>query len=106
MSSLQTEVFERPLVAQLLERLTEPRRFIQAVVGPRQAGKTTAVLQAGRWLEAAGVGFVFASGDEPLLPRRACAWIAERWKTARAASRGERRRMPAPARAASRRPDW
>ena len=36
-------MFKRKLVAQLTERLTEPRQFIQIVVGPRQTGKTTAV---------------------------------------------------------------
>ena len=38
--------FERSLVATLVSRLGEPRRFMQVVVGPRQTGKTTAVRQA------------------------------------------------------------
>ena len=29
-------MFKRELVSQLIERLTEPHRFIQIVVGPRQ----------------------------------------------------------------------
>jgi len=29
-----------------VERLTEPRRFLQVVAGPRQVGKTTLVRQA------------------------------------------------------------
>ena len=39
-------MFERVLVSQLAQRLNEPRRFIQIVVGPRQTGKTTAAVQA------------------------------------------------------------
>lgn len=39
-------MFKRKLVSQLITRLKEPRQFIQIVVGPRQTGKTTAVLQA------------------------------------------------------------
>ena len=79
-------MFERSIVTTLVQRLGSERRFVQALVGPRQVGKTTAVLQAGTWLEAAGVGFVFASGDEPLLPGPA--WIDQQWEAARAASPG------------------
>ncbi|MEI6726896.1 MAG: ATP-binding protein [Actinomycetes bacterium] len=79
-------MFERSIVTTLVDRLGSERRFVQALVGPRQVGKTTAVLQAGRRLEASGLGFVFASGDEPLLPGPA--WIDEQWEVARAASSG------------------
>ena len=37
---------EREPLAPLLARLQEPRRFLQAVAGPRQVGKTTLVRQA------------------------------------------------------------
>jgi hypothetical protein len=77
-------MFERSIVDVLLKRLGSERRFVQVVVGPRQVGKTTAVLQAGRRLETNGSGFVFASGDEPLLPGPA--WIDEIWEEARAAA--------------------
>ncbi len=77
-------MFERSIVDVLLKRLGSERRFVQVVVGPRQVGKTTAVLQAGRRLETNGLGFVFASGDEPLLPGPA--WIDEKWEEARAAA--------------------
>jgi predicted AAA+ superfamily ATPase len=70
------------LVPLLLTRLRESRRFIQAVVGPRQVGKTTAVLQTGRDLQGEGLAWHFASGDEPLLPT--AAWIDQQWETARA----------------------
>lgn len=35
--------YERPLVQTLTNRLQEPRRFVQVIVGPRQTGKTTAL---------------------------------------------------------------
>lgn len=74
-------MFERTIVATLVERLAGERLFVQALLGPRQVGKTTAVLQAQRHLTAAGLGFVFASGDEPLLP--GAVWIDEQWEQAR-----------------------
>jgi predicted AAA+ superfamily ATPase len=74
-------VFERPLVARLLERLAGHRRFVQVLAGPRQVGKTTAVLQARARLEATGVPVHYATGDEPLLP--AAVWIDEQWQVAR-----------------------
>jgi len=77
-------MFERSIVDILLKRLGSERRFVQVVVGPRQVGKTTAVLQAGRRLETNGLGFVFASGDEPLFSGPA--WIDENWEAARAAA--------------------
>ena len=39
-------MYERDIVNLIVSRLQEPRRFIQIVVGPRQTGKSTAVLQA------------------------------------------------------------
>jgi len=74
-------MFERAIVAILTDRLSDERRFVQALLGPRQVGKTTAVLQACSKLEAKGLPVVFASGDEPLLPGPA--WIDEQWEAAR-----------------------
>lgn len=70
--------FQRPLSAILARRLREPRRFIQAVAGPRQVGKTTAVQQV---IEALRVSARFASADEPTL--RGADWIERQWETAR-----------------------
>jgi len=74
--------FSRPHAACLRARLAEPRRFIQVVAGPRQAGKTTLVRQA---LDALGTAAVFASADEPGL--RGGEWIAQQWDAARLAAR-------------------
>jgi len=56
--------FRRPQTLELGRRLREPRRFIQVVAGPRQAGKTTLVGDA---LEDSGLPHVYASADEPTL---------------------------------------
>jgi predicted AAA+ superfamily ATPase len=71
------------LVSQLVERLNEPRKFIQIVVGPRQTGKTTAVLQA---LEQAKIPQHFVSADDPNLV--SAEWLRNEWEQARAFAKG------------------
>lgn len=73
--------YTRPQAATLARRLAEPRRFIQAVTGPRQVGKTTLVHQV---MEASGRLARFASADEPTL--RGPEWIAQQWDAARLAA--------------------
>lgn len=51
--------YERALVKTLAGRLSEPRGFIQIVVGPRQTGKSTAVSQALSRVNAPCVEFSF-----------------------------------------------
>lgn len=75
--------FTRPQGATLARRLAEPRRFIQAVTGPRQVGKTTLVQQV---IEASDRVARFASADEPTL--RGPGWIAQQWEAARLAAAG------------------
>lgn len=70
--------YQRPHAARLARRLKEPRRFIQVVAGPRQAGKTTLVQQV---TEASGIPVRFASADEPTL--RGPEWIGQQWEAAR-----------------------
>jgi hypothetical protein len=79
--------FSRPQAAVLARRLREPRRFLMAVVGPRQVGKTTLVQQV---TEASGLATRFASADEPTL--RGASWIEQQWEGARlsAADAGRR----------------
>jgi predicted AAA+ superfamily ATPase len=72
-------MFTRLLVSRLVERLNEPRRFIQIVAGPRQTGKTTAVLQA---LERVGIQRHFVSADDPNLV--SAEWLRNEWEQARA----------------------
>jgi len=78
MSELSPAAFQRQYAAQLVERLAEPRRFLQMVAGPRQVGKTTLVQQV---LAASDRPHVYASADEPAL--RDGAWLASQWDRAR-----------------------
>ena len=74
-----TEEFKRQQFYTLCKRLAEPRKFIQVLTGPRQTGKTTAVLQA---VDALEYSNHYAAADEPAL--RGTAWIEQQWETARA----------------------
>lgn len=71
-------VFVRPQGAELLRRLKEPRRFLQAVAGARQVGKTTMVGQIARQ---SGLPARFASADGPTL--QGPEWIEAQWEAVR-----------------------
>ena len=75
-------MYQRTLFQKLVERLREPRRFIQVLAGPRQVGKTTAVRQV---LESLGIPFHYASADEPLLHGRT--WVEQQWEIGRLRTR-------------------
>ncbi|MCS6997618.1 MAG: ATP-binding protein [Casimicrobiaceae bacterium] len=75
-------LISRPQIETLVSRLTEPRRFIQVVAGPRQTGKTTLVQQA---VERLSQPVRYASADEPTL--RGSEWVAQQWEAARLALR-------------------
>ncbi len=74
--------FIRPQAAVLARRLEEPRRFIQAVAGPRQVGKTTLV---GQVTCTSGLPTRYASADGPTL--RESAWVEQQWEAARLEAR-------------------
>ncbi|MEW6689182.1 MAG: ATP-binding protein [Pseudomonadota bacterium] len=76
--------FVRPHGRLLHRRLSEPRRFIQVVTGPRQSGKTTLVRGVAGTL---GAAVRYASADEPTLRDRG--WIAEQWEAARLGGGGD-----------------
>jgi len=63
---------------QIIDRMREPRRFIQIVSGPRQTGKTTAVTQA---LEKLNMPHHFVSADDPNLA--STEWLRNEWELAR-----------------------
>jgi uncharacterized protein len=71
-------VYVRHHVSTLRDRLAEPRRFIQAVVGPRQVGKSTIVRQA---LEGATAPVVSKSADGLVISTPG--WISDAWAEAR-----------------------
>lgn len=72
-------MFKRPLYQILRERIAEPRRFIQALMGPRQTGKTTLAQQI---LDELEIPKHYATADEPVL--KDFTWIEQQWETARA----------------------
>jgi uncharacterized protein len=78
--------FSRSQATVLAKRLRETRRFIQAVIGPRQVGKTTLVQHV---IEMTQVRARFASADEPTLRGRD--WIEQQWEAARAETSAVRR---------------
>ena len=73
-----SKMFVRPAYAPLLQRILEPRRFLQVLTGPRQTGKTTLGRQLLESFEGPGH---YASADEPTLEDRV--WIAQQWAVAR-----------------------
>ena len=72
------QVYKRQLNRLLLERLTEPRRFMQVLAGPRQVGKTTSILQV---LDDLHVPSHYASADAPTL--QGATWIEQQWEIGR-----------------------
>jgi len=62
----------------LMERMSESRRFMQVLYGPRQSGKTTLAHQVMADLE---IPSHYASADEPTLKDRT--WIEQQWEIAR-----------------------
>ena len=77
---------QRSPLPSLVQRLAEPRRFVQVVAGPRQVGKTTLVRQALAALAGTPQGHMVAqhsvSADAPGL--QPAAWLATQWEVARA----------------------
>lgn len=71
-------MFQRPIYDSLLGRIHEPRRFIQALAGPRQTGKTTLAKQI---MESLDIPSHYASADEPAL--KDSTWIEQQWEVAR-----------------------
>ncbi len=77
-------MYKRPISRVLFNRISEPRRFIQALCGPRQTGKTTIAKQL---IEAIDIPSHYASADSPTL--RDFVWIEQQWEIARTRARSE-----------------
>lgn len=65
--------YKRAIVGIIRERIEEPRRFMQIVIGPRQTGKTTAVSQA---LEGYGVPCLFVEATKG---ESGADWLRAQW---------------------------
>lgn len=77
-------MYKRPIYQTLKKRISEKRKFIQVLFGPRQSGKTTIVHQL---MEDLKILSHYASADEPTL--KGSAWIEQQWETARVQSAGK-----------------
>jgi len=75
--NIQLPKFKRNKVSILIERLDEARPLIQVVTGPRQVGKTTALLQI---IEKWDGPTLYASADNPAPPGPD--WIEQAWRSA------------------------
>lgn len=69
--------YQRPFVAQLVQRLQAPSPFIQVLVGPRQVGKTTGVRQL---MAQCGWPAHYANADDLLVSDRS--WLLAQWQQA------------------------
>ena len=81
-------MYKRKLVEQLRNRMKEKRRFLQVIAGPRQTGKTTAVLQV---LESLSVTYHFISADDPVVVSPE--WLRNEWDKARLLQKQKQREI-------------
>lgn len=70
--------FERSILQKITDRVGEPRRFIQVLVGPRQVGKTTLIKQL---LSKTDMPHHFVTADD--LYAADTTWIRREWGNAR-----------------------
>ncbi len=84
-------MFRRHKYSLLRQRLEEPRRFLQVLVGPRQVGKTTLARQV---MDDSELPSHYASADEPGLKGRD--WLEQQWEVGRSLTVSEdRQKSPA-----------
>ena len=71
-------MFERGVLQVFTKRIKEQRRFMQVVMGPRQVGKTTVVIQL---LKKITIPWLFESADA--VPASNAVWLEQLWESAR-----------------------
>jgi len=71
-------MFQRSHLQVLAKRISEPRKFIQVLLGPRQTGKTTLVTQL---TDQKKMGHHFSSADAVAASNGA--WLEQQWEIAR-----------------------
>lgn len=71
-------MFERPYLQILTNRINEERKFIQVLMGPRQVGKTTLITQLTKKIS---IPYLFVSADA--VPASDGSWLSAQWDTAR-----------------------
>jgi predicted AAA+ superfamily ATPase len=77
-------MFERKELSILTQRVKEPRRFMQVLMGPRQIGKTTLVRQLSRLLT---IPIHYASADGIGAANQV--WVEQQWEAARFSLRND-----------------
>ena len=80
-------IYKRATFNEIFRHITEPRRFIQVLSGPRQTGKTTLARQV---LDDFSGPSYYASADDPML--KEWTWLEQQWEAARFAARSDSRR--------------
>lgn len=71
-------MFERQQIKKVVERVREPRKFIQVLIGPRQVGKSTIIKQM---LQKIDIPYLFYSTDAEVVSGGV--WISTCWSNAR-----------------------
>ncbi len=71
-------MYKRPQFRALFDRLLEPRRFVQVLLGPRQSGKTTLISQV---LKEIPIPSRYASADASEAYGQT--WLSQQWNAAR-----------------------
>lgn len=71
-------MIERIGIQLIVERIKEPKKFIQVVVGPRQVGKTTMILQV---LEKISIPHLYETADG--VSENSAAWLSQIWEGVR-----------------------
>lgn len=71
-------MYKRGVYQTIINRINEPRRFVQVVMGPRQVGKSTVVKQV---LQELNLPYRFYSADN--VPAINSAWVSNCWAAVR-----------------------
>ena len=71
-------MYKLPIYKTIKQRIEEPRRFIQVIMGPRQVGKSTVVKQV---LKDISVPYKFYAADD--VPNYSPDWIVQCWESVR-----------------------
>jgi uncharacterized protein len=83
-------MYKRPLYEIVLKRLSEKRRFMQVLAGPRQTGKTTLARQV---MDGLGIPAHYSTADAPAV--KGLTWIEQQWEAGRAGTRKDKGKQPA-----------
>ena len=71
-------MYKRQIFEEIIKRISEKRKFIQVLSGPRQTGKTTL---ANQLIETVPTPVIYISADEPA--NKTNSWIEQQWEIAR-----------------------